>query len=227
MTRVVVVSGIRLYREGLAELLGRRPGIQVVGVKCDRREVAADLLDLTPDIVIVDMATDESDATVRDIKRLTPEVPVVALGIPELEGTVLACVEAGVAGYVTREGSLDDLVRAVQNAARGEFECSPRIAGSLLRRVAVLTADREPPPSMTRLTTREAEILGLVDQNLSNKQIAGRLGIEVATVKNHMHNVLEKLNVHRRTDAARVFGRSVGWKREIGAPPPKRATVQD
>jgi len=192
-------------------MLNRQSGMTVVGVKSDRSETAEDLLQRTPDVVLMDMATPDGHATVRDIRRLAPGVPVVALGIAGLEGDVLPWVEAGVAGYVTREASLEELVAVVESAARGELQCSPGIAGSLLRRVAELAADRGPGPSATRLTTREWEIVRLIEQDLSNKQIASRLGIEVATVKNHVHNLFEKLNVHRRTEAARLFSHSPGW----------------
>lgn len=213
MIRVLIVSGIRLYREGLAQLLGRRSGLTVVGAKSEWREAAADIQGLEPDVVLLDMATAEGHATVRDVKRLAPGVPVVALGVPELEGDILACVEAGVAGYVTREACLEELVAAVESAARGELQCSPRIAGSLVRRLAALAANREASPLPPRLTTRECEIVRLIEQDLSNKEIADRLGIEVATVKNHVHNLLEKLNVHRRTEAARLFSHSPGSAR--------------
>jgi two-component system nitrate/nitrite response regulator NarL len=202
MIRVLIVAGIRLYREGLAQMLDRRSGFSVVGAKADRQHVS-DIQELRPDVVLVDMETADSAAIIRDVTRLAPEIPVVALAVADLEGDVLSCAEAGAAGYVSREGSLDDLVAAVENAARGELHCSPRIAGSLLRRVAALAAAREALPSLERLTIRESEIVSLIEQNLSNKQIATRLGIEVATVKNHVHNLLEKLNVHRRVDVAR------------------------
>ena len=221
MIRVLIVAEIRLYREGLAQLLGRRSGMTVVGVKSDLREAATDIQGLEPDVVVLDMAMAESYATVRDLKRLAPGVAVVALGVGELEGDILACVEAGVAGYVTREGSLEDLVAVLESAVRGELQCSPEIAGSLVRRLAALAANREASPSQARLTGRESEIVRLLEHDLSNKEIAVRLGIEVATVKNHVHNLLEKLNIHRRTEAARLFRHLPVWTRGTASQPPK------
>ncbi len=208
--RILIVSSIRLYREGLAQVLGRVEGIDVVGVVPGRREAVDGIRGQAPDIVLLDMATPESHRTARDVRDMTPDIPVVALGVAELEGDVLACAEAGVAGYLTREGSLEDLVATVENAARGELLCSPRIARGLFRRLATLAADHEPDLLQARLTSRERQIAHLIEQDLSisNKEIAGRLGIEVATVKNHVHNLLEKLNVHRRIEAARLVGHS-------------------
>jgi two-component system nitrate/nitrite response regulator NarL len=222
MIHVLIAANTRLQAEGLSQMLGRRSGLTVVGVKSNRKEIVADILGLKPDIVLLDIAMAESHAIVQDIKQFAPGVPVVALGVAGLEGDVLASVEAGIAGYVTREGSLKDLVAVVESAARGEFLCPPEIAGSLLRRVAALAADRESNPPKAKLTIRECEILRLIEQDLSNKEIARRLGVEVPTIKNHVHNLLEKLNVHRRGEAVRLYHHSPGWTRGTPGQPVKR-----
>jgi len=103
---------------------------------------------------------------------------------------------------VPRDGTLADLRAVIESVARGEVVCSPRIAASLLRRIADLAAEREPPPPELRLTSREIEIVELIDQGLSNKEIAQRLSIALPTVKNHVHSILDKLHVHRRAEAA-------------------------
>jgi DNA-binding NarL/FixJ family response regulator len=106
---------------------------------------------------------------------------------------------------VSREGSLEDLISALDSVSRGELLCPPRIAAGLRRRVAALAAARAPVGPRGHLTRREAEVAGLIDAGLSNKQIAQRLCIEVPTVKNHVHNILEKLQVHRRGEAAAML----------------------
>jgi DNA-binding NarL/FixJ family response regulator len=215
MIRILIVGGSRLYRDGLAQLLGGQLGFAVVGVRSERQLAAGDIQKLKPNVVLLDISSGESLAIVHDINQLAPDVAVVALGVAGLERDVLSCVEAGVAGYVTREESLADLTAVVESAARGDLRCSPMIAGSLLRRVAAAAAHREPSPSQG-LTTREREILRLIGQGLSNKQIAARLGIEVATVKNHVHNLLGKLNVHRRSEAVRLFSQFCALTGSIG-----------
>jgi two-component system, NarL family, nitrate/nitrite response regulator NarL len=124
------------------------------------------------------------------------------LGLPETDEAVLAYAEAGIAGYVSRDGSVQDLVTAIEGAVKGELRCSPRLAGTILRRLAWRAAVGGDVSPRTTLTSRETEIVRLIDQGLSNKEIAVRLGIEVATVKNHVHNLLDKLRVHRRSEAA-------------------------
>jgi DNA-binding NarL/FixJ family response regulator len=148
-------------------------------------------------VILLDPHMDGARARVRRVGEIAPQTRIVALGVREVEQDVLPCAEAGMAGYVPRDGSLADLVAAIESAAHGELRCSPKIAASLFRRVARLSGEtRRPTASLTR---REEEIARLIDQGLSNKQIARRLQIEVSTVKNHVHSVLKKLHATRRT----------------------------
>ena len=128
---------------------------------------------------------------------------MLAICVPGDERSVLACVEAGAVAYVTCEASLRELIAAVTRLARGEALCSPRMAGILLRRLASLAASCEPAAGAA-LTRRELEVIELVGEGLSNKEIARRLSIELSTVKNHVHNILEKLGVNGRHEAAAV-----------------------
>ena len=202
MTRVVIVAEIRLYREGLADMLRGEPEIEVVAIASGADEAVRALRDLAPDVVLIDMAIPDNVWLVRALVAAVAGTRVVALAVPDVEREVLACAEAGVAGYVTRDGSVEDVVAAVESAARGELLCSPRMAATLFQRVATLALERSPASIESRLTNRELEILDLIDQGLSNKEIARRLTIELSTVKNHVHNILEKLNVSRRSEAA-------------------------
>ncbi len=136
---------------------------------------------------------------------------MLAINVLSREREVIACAEAGVACCLTAEASIDDLVAAIGSVARGEAPCSPWTAAVLLRRVASLARERRAPVGThvaeaprPRLTTRELEIVELVDQGLSNKQIAQQLHIELPTVKNHMHRILDKLGVRRRAEAAEL-----------------------
>ncbi len=207
MVRVLIISGIRLYREGLAQALMRVDTLNVVGQISDRERALNQLRSASVDAVLMDVSIAEGPTVVRDIRAAAPAVPIVALGVGESEADILSWIEAGIAAFVTHEESLTDLVTAVHRAVRGELVCSPQLAGSLVRKVAALAADRHRARIDTPLTRREWEIGSLLEQHLSNKEIAVRLGVELATVKNHVHNLLEKLGVHRRTDAVRMLHR--------------------
>src|SRR5262249_40052791 len=119
----------------------------------------------------------------------------------ESEAEVLNCAEIGIAGYVTREASIAEMLAAVEATARGEVHCSPKIAGSLFRRIAKLSTERQSGGSSGGLTARESQILQLLQQGMSNKMISRSLGIELPTVKNHVHSILAKLGIHRRAEA--------------------------
>jgi two-component system, NarL family, nitrate/nitrite response regulator NarL len=202
MTSLVVASPVRLFREGLARAIEREDELYVAAA-CPSDQCLAAVEEVSPDMVLVDTSDPGALELVRSIVRGRQSPCVVALGLAEAEETVVAYAEAGVAAYVTREDSLDDLVAALRAAAAGDVRCSSRTAGILLRRVATLAAlPRAPAAPPVHLTPREVEIASLMDAGLSNKQIAQELQIELPTVKNHVHHILEKLDVARRGEAA-------------------------
>jgi two-component system nitrate/nitrite response regulator NarL len=196
VTRVALLGDVRLNREGLATLLRRDGRLQVAAIA----STADGLADQdSVDVVIVDTTTHDGPVPLRSLLEGL-RAPIVVLDAPDEERNVIAFAEVGVVGFVEREAGLDDLVAAVVCAARGDASFPPRIATKLLRR-ASSGATRRIPADVGSLTAREHEIVQLIAEGLSNKQIAKRLYIEVATVKNHVHNILEKLQVSRRTDA--------------------------
>jgi DNA-binding NarL/FixJ family response regulator len=202
--RVVIASDIRLYREGLAGSLSSVETLTVVGTAVDVRESLDEIVALRADVVLVEASGAAAGA--RLLADAAPDARVVALAVTEADADVIPLVEAGVVGYLTTEQSLDDLADLIVGAARGESPCSPSLAAMLVRRVAELAAERRPRAAHTAgLTRRELEILDLIGRGLSNKEIAGALHIELATVKNHVHHILAKLNVSGRTEAAALL----------------------
>jgi DNA-binding NarL/FixJ family response regulator len=174
----------------------------VVGTAQDAAIALEQLSALAPDVVVVDRAMPDALSTAKSIAELSC-AKVVAFAIADMDQAVIECAEAGLAGYVTRDGSVEDLVDAVERAMRGEVLCSPRVAATLFRRLAALSAAAPATaPRETELTQREREIGLLIERGLSNKEIARHLSIGTATVKNHVHHILEKLDVRRRGEAA-------------------------
>jgi two-component system nitrate/nitrite response regulator NarL len=196
--RVLVVAETRLYREGLAFILARRRHLTVVATASSPEEALAAAREHEVDVALVDVSGSTSS-----LKAIVTEVPahkVVVVALPEDDRAVLACAKLGVSGYVPREDSLQDLVLTIDSVANGQPRCPPRVAAVLLKRV---TEDGEPdqPDLAGRLTAREREILGLIAEGLSNKQIARRLSIGLSTVKNHVHSIMKKLDVRERHQA--------------------------
>ena len=204
--RVLIASEVRLYRIGLERLLREIPDITIVGTASSAEEASELAGALIHEVMLLDMAMPDAYGIARRVGRLSPVSKVVALGTPENEAEVLACAEAGIAGYVTRDGSVEDVVAAIRTIARGEVYCSAKVASSLVRRVAERASSM--PAASGSLTAREAQILKLLQQGLSNKMISRTLGIELPTVKNHVHNILTKLGIHRRAEAILVDTRT-------------------
>jgi len=186
----------------LATILNGEAWIAALDTAADMATTLTRVREFRPDVIRLNVATVGSLDILSAVVSADPHACTVAIGVSGREDEVIACAEAGVAGYLLREGSRTDLGVTIQSVARGETLCPPQIAATLLRRVASLAAERRSWAAQSHLTARERQILGLIDQGLSNKEIGQRLGIEVRTVKNHVHNILEKLHVHRRGEAA-------------------------
>jgi two-component system, NarL family, nitrate/nitrite response regulator NarL len=192
--RVLVVSDTLLYREGVAGGLAQDDKLIVAGmatvsdalVKMEQAVAAA---------VLLDTAAAGALTLARMLKLAWPDVSVIGFGVDD-EANSLACAEAGLVGFVGRDGTLAELATAVERALAGEVRCSPKLAALLCERVASLAGQVGDAP--TGLTRRERQIADLVSEGLSNKEIAIELRIGPATVKNHVHNILEKLHVPRR-----------------------------
>jgi two-component system nitrate/nitrite response regulator NarL len=197
LARVYIISETRLFREGLKAMLIREGGLDVVG-----HGSCADALEeigrLTPASLLLDMAGHDCLAFPRQLHAILPALRIVAVAVVELEADIIACAEAGICGYVAQDGTVEDLIGTIMRALSGELVCPPRITALLFNRMATLAADRLPSPLDGALTPREREIAGLIASGLQNKEIARRLCLGNATVKNHVHNILQKLNIQRR-----------------------------
>ncbi len=193
--RVVIVSDVTLYREGLAASLARDGRLRVVALAG-----SADVLPVIsrnpPDALLLDGAMESYLSLARKVRTVAPELRIVGFGIAGGTNHLVDCAEYGLAAFVGSGGSLDELVAAVLAALRGELACSPQVTALMCERLATLAAGTQRPAVLTR---REREIAVLVGQGLSNKEIAIDLHIGPSTVKNHVHSILEKLNVRRRS----------------------------
>jgi DNA-binding NarL/FixJ family response regulator len=202
LARLLILGEVGLYREALARSLRREARFDVVGVAASVEEALAVLGRVEADILLVDTRMPEAADAVRGLAAAAPQVKLVALAVPEVEHEVITFAEAGASAYVTVDGSMDDLASVVRSVERGEVLCSPGMAAGLFRRVGTLARERQLDPIDEKLTRRELDVLRLIEEGLANKEIATALSIELPTVKNHVHRILEKLNVHRRTEAA-------------------------
>ena len=203
----IIVSEVCFLRESLAAALSCYPTVDLKAQSASPAEALRVAQEIRPAILLLDVAFPHPLAAAANFVALVPGCAVVALAIVETEQNVVAWAEAGAAGYVPNTASVDELVARLEQIARGEQTCSPRVSGGLLRRIAAGGRRSAGWTTDAPLTRREAQILDLVGQGLSNKEIARHLAIGVGTTKSHVHNLLSKLSLKRRGEAIHTFAR--------------------
>jgi DNA-binding NarL/FixJ family response regulator len=203
--RVVLADDQTLVREGLTLMLGLMDGIEVVGVAEDGDQAVAAVLDADPDVALLDLRMPRLDGVeaTRKVREMAPHVEVVVLTTYADDSSVLAALRAGARGYLTKDASSDEIERAVRDAAVGRTRLDPAVQERL---VALLTTGPEQPVAISDppggpLTERETEVVVLMAQGMSNREIASKLFVTEATVKTHVNNLFTKLGVGDRASA--------------------------
>jgi DNA-binding NarL/FixJ family response regulator len=202
--RVVVVDDHELFRRGLRLLLEQEDDISVVGEAADGSAATVLVGEVLPDVVLLDVRMPQTDGieACRAIKLVAPTTKIIMLTMSDEEADLYEAVKAGASGYLLKDSSIDDVSHAVRVVAEGQSLISPSMAAKLLDEFKEMsrrsTAAELPSP---RLTDRELEVLRLVAQGLNNREVARRLVISENTVKNHVRNILEKLQLHSRMEA--------------------------
>jgi len=195
--RVLLVDDHTVMRQGVRMLLTLDPEIEVVGEAANGRDAVTLAHQLRPDVVIMDLLMPVMDglSAITEIRRDLPETEIVALTSVLEDSIVTDVVRAGAIGYLLKDAGGDEVIKAIRAAAQGEVHLSPQAAARLVR-------DVRAPENPQTLTTRETEVLKLMAQGKSNKEIAQALKIGEKTVHSHVSNILSKLNVPSRTQAA-------------------------
>jgi len=216
--RVIIFHANSLFRESLAVVLAQQQGISVVRAVAEVAHVEKELSTLSPDLFVLDLGGHGRAGLneARRIRSASAQFKILLIEVPNNEADILACIECGASGYVLQDVSVETLVRNVRAVSAGEALCSPRIAALAFSRVSALAGQvrRGGPCQTSPLTKREVEIVALLERGLSNKEIAAQLHIEVPTVKNHIHNILDKLQVDGRRQVASYVkeqGLAIGW----------------
>jgi DNA-binding NarL/FixJ family response regulator len=212
--RVLIVDDHSVVRQGLRMFLGLDPTIEIIGEAADGAEAVRLARELKPDVVLMDLLMPVQDGITATaaIRREQPDTEVIALTSVLEDQSVVGAVKAGAIGYLLKNTEADALARAIKAAAAGQVQLAPEAAARLMREVRV-------PESPEALTEREVEVLRRLAEGLSNKEIARALHIGDKTVKTHVSNVLAKLNLASRTQAA-LYAVRVGL---VAAPPDSEA----
>jgi DNA-binding NarL/FixJ family response regulator len=198
---VMILGGDRVFAEALETVLAPEEGLRLCTAAVEGED--------PPSIVLIDASFNEMEALslTWSARERFPEAQVMILGLEREDESVLDFIEAGAAAYLLKSASPAQLVEALRFLREGQVHSSPRVAAAVVARIAALEREcpvNPPPESCEPLTARELETLSLMARGLRNKEIAHALHITVQTVKNHVHNILEKLRVHRRRDAVRL-----------------------
>jgi DNA-binding NarL/FixJ family response regulator len=207
---LIVLTPVRLFGDGLGACLSSRLDVCVLAVVNNLGSLRDAMVKGRADVVLVDVTQGIDLFDVRATAAQWPGVSFVALGLNEQRQDVIRCGRAGFAGYVSRDASIDALCHALSETMAGRLACPPEISGGLLRALFHHDEVAAEPQHDLGLTRRETEVLELLGEGLSNKEIGNELCLSVATVKHHVHHVLEKLKLPRRAQAMRKV-REAPW----------------
>ena len=208
--RILLADDHAIVREGLKSLINGHPDMEVVGEAADGRAVCAKANELHPDVIVMDVSMPDVNGVqaTRDVRRQRPDVRVLALTVHEERSFLRDLMEAGASGYVLKRSAAEDLVHALRVVARGDMYLDPSVTAAVLGRLARTRPQRD--SSDADLSERETEVLQLIAQGHSNKEIAGRLKISIKTVETYKARSMEKLGLTGRADIVR-FALQKGW----------------
>jgi DNA-binding NarL/FixJ family response regulator len=199
--RILIADDHPLFREGVAQSLASEPDFTVIGQAGSGEEAFSLVANLLPDVLLLDvtMPGDGGIVTAGKVAAAWPVVRIMMLTVSEDQDTLMAALKAGARGYVLKGVTARDLASAVRVVAGGDIYISPALAGGILFE---LTANKQDDDPLTSLTDRERDILSLVAEGLTNREIGDRLHLAEKTIKHYMTNVLQKLRVRSRVEAA-------------------------
>jgi two-component system, NarL family, nitrate/nitrite response regulator NarL len=197
----LIVSDTRLLRDGISALLSPATTCRVVGA-VQTRDAAQAARDLHPDVILLDATVFAIGGFACGLRDAAPVAKVVVFAIEALDKNVLSSVHIGISGFVGRSGSAQDMILAIEQTSCGQFAAGPELTTVLIDGLANACRFGQPTPVDGALTPRQQQILPLLEQGLSNKDIARLLGLELATIKNHVHSILARMQLTRRSQVA-------------------------
>ncbi len=210
----MLIDDNRLLREGLTAMIHTQPGFKVLAASADVEEALQKVREAKPDVVLLDFGLEDHDSlnlTVT-VRAEVPSARVIVMGLLPLQEDVADYIRAGASGFIMKDASFEDFFATIRTVAAGGEVLPPVLTNSLFAQIARNVSSKAVALDSVRLTNRERQVIDLLGEGLSNKEIATRLDIAVHTVKSHVHNVLEKLALHSRLEVA-AFSHSGGTAR--------------
>jgi DNA-binding NarL/FixJ family response regulator len=217
---LVLIDDNRLLREGIVAMVHTQPGFKILAASADAQEALKKVREAKPDIVLVDFGLEDHDSLklTATVHAEVPEAKVIVMGLLPLQEDVAHYVRAGASGFIMKDASFDEFFRTIRAVASGAQVLPTQLTNSLFSQIVrnAPIKDKAQVVDAVRLTTRERQVIDLLGEGLSNKEISSRLHIAVHTVKSHVHNVLEKLALHSRLEVA-AFSHASGGSKSLGS----------
>jgi DNA-binding NarL/FixJ family response regulator len=218
--RILLIEDNRLLREGIKALINAQQDLKIVAASERSHDTLPRARALKAQVVLLDLGLQNENGinVVRTLTKKMPQTKIIGMGLIPSQVDIMEIVEAGAAGFILKDASIDDFLETIRSVARGEKVLPPLLTGSLFSHVVehALRRGKKNLSEAVRMTKREREIIVLIAEGMSNKDIAERLDLSTYTVKSHVHNVMEKLALHSRLQIAAHFRK----QDEDSVPPP-------
>jgi len=204
--RILLIEDNRLLREGITAMINGQGDVTVVSASDGKANALSKARAVKPELLLIDLGLESQSSldAVRSVKKEFPSVGIIGMGLAATQADILEFVQAGAEGFILKNASVDEVLKTIRAVARGETVLPPPMTGSLFSQVAehaILKGKRNVRGAI-RMTEREKEVIALIVDGRTNKQIAQKLNIATFTVKSHVHNILEKLALHSRLEIA-------------------------
>jgi DNA-binding NarL/FixJ family response regulator len=204
--RILLIEDNRLLREGITAMINEQPDMKVVAVSGGNENTVLKAHTVRPQVILIDLGLRNQNGlrVVASMRKEAPELKVIGMGLIPTQSDIVEFVQAGASGFILKDATVEDFLRTIRSVTRGEKVLPPPLTGSLFSHVVEYAVKKGKGQlnKAVKMTKREREIIALIAEGLSNKDISSRLNIATYTVKSHVHNVLEKLALHSRLQIA-------------------------
>jgi len=205
-TKILLIEDNRILRDGIKSLIDKQPDLRVVGSTGGNHDTLEQARNLKPHIVLLDLGLRNANGlnVVKSLVSELPEAKVIGMGLIPSQQDIVELVQAGASGFILKDASINDVLETIRSVAKGTRIIPPVLTGSLFTHIVnnAIRFGKDKLSAATRMTKREREIIVLIAEGMSNKEIAQQLNLSTYTVKSHVHNILEKLALHSRLQIA-------------------------
>ena len=205
---IVVIEDNRLLRDGITSMINEQPGLKVIATISEREDSTEKVLNLKPDVVLIDLGlrSQNSLEVVKSIKERSTDIKTIVMDLLPVENDILEFVRAGASGFILKNAMVNEFLKTIRTVASGEKVLPPHMTESLFSQIVERAVNGTPNVDLkyaVRMTQREKQVIELIADGLTNKEIGQKLHLSPYTVKSHVHNILEKMALHTRVQIAK------------------------